>query len=57
MRLPMSTRADIIDGVINHIKTSSTKPRDMVRTLIGQLVSKGKLKENNEGGLTIAKEE
>ncbi len=56
-RSPGSNRTTVLDNVVGHIKTTSKSPRDLVRTIIGQLVAKERLVEEDDGGLKVAKKE
>ncbi len=46
---PGSTRKQVIEGAVARMKTTSKKPKDMLRTVIGQMVEKGILEEAEDG--------
>jgi hypothetical protein len=43
---PRSTRKEIMASVLGRMKTESKSPRDLLRTMIGQMLARKKLKED-----------
>src|SRR5260370_24471374 len=42
---PASTRQEVMDNLVGKFKTASDKPRELLRTIIGQCLAKGKLED------------
>jgi hypothetical protein len=45
---PGSTRKEVVQHLLGRIQTTSPKPADLLRTTVGQLISRGRLEEKQK---------